>query len=79
MKDELIVDLYWDRNEDAIRQTQRKYGSYLSKVAYNILSDFEDSKECVNDTYLAAWNSMPTNRPSILSTLSWQDYPADIH
>ena len=68
MKDELIVDLYWDRNEDAIRQTQRKYGSYLSKVAYNILSDFEDSRECVNDTYLAAWNSMPTNRPRILST-----------
>ena len=68
MKDELIVDLYWDRNEDAIRQTQRKYGSYLSKVAYNILSDFEDSKECVNDTYLAAWNSMPANRPRILST-----------
>lgn len=68
MKDELIVGLYWDRNEDAIRQTQRKYGSYLSKVAYNILSDFEDSRECVNDTYLAAWNSMPTNRPRILST-----------
>ena len=68
MKDELIVDLYWDRNEDAIQQTQRKYGSYLSKVAYNILSDFEDSRECVNDTYLAAWNSMPTNRPRILST-----------
>ena len=68
MKDELIVGLYWDRNEDAIRQTQRKYDSYLSKVAYNILSDFEDSRECVNDTSLAAWNSMPTNRPRILST-----------
>lgn len=68
MKDTDIVAMYWDRNEDAIAQTQRKYGSYLSKVAYNILSDFEDSKECVNDTYLAAWNSMPTNRPSILST-----------
>ena len=68
MKDSEIVSLYWDRNEEAIAQTQRKYGAYLSKVAYNILSDFEDSKECVNDTYLAAWNSMPTNRPSILST-----------
>lgn len=68
MKDDQIVELYWERNEDAIRQTQRKYGAYLSKVAYNILSDFEDSKECANDTYLAAWNSMPTNRPSILST-----------
>lgn len=68
MKDEEIVALYWDRNEDAIQQTQQKYGAYLSKVAYNILSDIEDSKECVNDTYLAAWNSMPPQRPKVLST-----------
>ena len=68
MKDDQIVNLYWDRNEDAILQTQMKYGAYLSKVAYNILADFEDSKECVNDTYLAAWNSMPTNRPNNLAT-----------
>lgn len=68
MKDQEIVNLYWDRNEDAIHQTQMKYGAYLSKVAYNILADCEDSKECVNDTYLAAWNSMHTNRPSNLGT-----------
>lgn len=68
MKDTEIVDLYWERNEVAIQQTQQKYGAYLSKVAYNILSDFEDSKECVNDTYLKAWTSMPPHRPSILST-----------
>lgn len=68
MKDAEIVALYWDRNEDAIQQTQQKYGAYLSKIAYNILSDLEDSKECVNDTYLKAWNSMPTHRPSVLST-----------
>ena len=68
MKDTEIVDLYWDRNEDAIEQTQQKYGAYLSKIAYNILSDFEDSKECVNDTYLNAWNSMPPHKPSVLST-----------
>ena len=68
MKDEQIVGLYWDRNEDAIRQTQLKYGSYLSKVADNILANLEDSQECVNDTYLAGWNSMPTNRPNVLST-----------
>ena len=68
MKDAEIVDLYWERNEAAIQQTQQKYGAYLSKIAYNILSDFEDSKECVNDTYLKAWNSMPTHRPSVLST-----------
>ena len=68
MKDAEIVDLYWDRNEAAIQQTQQKYGAYLSKIAYNILSNLEDSRECVNDTYLNAWNSMPTHRPSVLST-----------
>ena len=68
MKDLDIVNLYWDRNEDAIHQTQMKYGSYLAKVAYNILADYEDSQECVNDTYLAAWHSMPTNRPNNLAT-----------
>ena len=68
MKDHQIVKLYWERKEEAIHQTQRKYGAYLSKVAYNILSDFEDSRECVNDTYLAAWNSIPPHRPEALST-----------
>lgn len=68
MKDSEIINLYWKRNEEAIRQTQQKYEPYLSKVAYNILSDPEDSKECVNDTYLAAWNSIPPHRPDILST-----------
>lgn len=68
MRDEQIVALYWDRNEDAIQETARKYGAYLSKIAYNVLSDFEDSEECVNDTYLKAWNSMPTHRPSVLSS-----------
>ena len=68
MKDAEIVDLYWERSEVAIQQTQQKYGAYLSKVAYNVLSDFEDSKECVNDTYLKAWNSMPPHKPSVLST-----------
>lgn len=68
MKDSEIVTLYWDRNEDAILQTQKKYGAYLSKTAYNILADFEDSKECVNDTYFSAWNSIPPHRPAFLST-----------
>lgn len=61
MQDEMIVDLYWKRDESAISETERKYGRYLSKIAYNILSDWEDSKETVNDTYLKAWNSMPTH------------------
>lgn len=68
MQDVLIVDLYWNRNEDAIQQTKLKYEAYLMKVAYNILSNIDDSKECVNDTYLAAWNSIPPQRPSVLST-----------
>ena len=68
MQDEMIVDLYWKRDESAISETERKYGRYLSKIAYNILSDWEDSKETVNDTYLKAWNSMPTHKPSVLST-----------
>lgn len=68
MRDEEIVKLYWQRSENAIKETSAKYQAYLSKIAYNVLSDFEDSKECVNDTYLAAWNSMPEHRPSVLST-----------
>lgn len=68
MKDEEIVDLYWQRDELAIGETERKYGHYLSKIAYNILSDIEDGKESVNETYLKAWNSMPPHRPAILAS-----------
>ena len=68
MKDEDIVSLYWDRDERAIRETETKYDRYLTKIAYNILNDAEDSRESVNDTYLAAWNSMPPHRPSVLSS-----------
>ena len=68
MQDVFIVDLYWNRNEDAIQQTKLKYEAYLMKVAYNILANIDDSKECVNDTYLAAWNSIPPQRPGVLST-----------
>lgn len=68
MEDEQIVSLYWQRSESAIRETEIKYSRYLTKIAYNILSDAEDSRESVNDTYLAAWNSMPPHRPGVLST-----------
>lgn len=67
MQDEKIVELYWQRNEMAITVTEEKYGKYLTKIAYNILSDREDSKECVNDTYFKAWDSMPPNKPDVLS------------
>ena len=67
MEDEQIVSLYWQREEAAIRETEEKYSRYLTKIAYNILADHEDSRESVNDTYLAAWESMPPHRPSVLS------------
>ncbi len=68
MTDEAIVALYWERSEEAVNQTQQKYEAYLTKVAGNILNDREDCREAVNDTYLAAWNSIPENRPKNLST-----------
>lgn len=66
MEDQQIVALYWQRDQLAIEQTERKYGSYLKKVAYNILYDLEDCAESVNDTYMAAWNAMPPHRPQAL-------------
>ena len=68
MQDERIVDLYWQRNESAIHETQQKYGRYLTKIAYNILADLEDSRESVNDTYMRAWKAIPPHRPQVLST-----------
>lgn len=59
MEDNEIVRLYLDRNEKAIDQTGRKYGRYLGKIAYNILRNTEDCKECLNEAYFAAWNSIP--------------------
>ena len=67
MEDSKIVDLYWQRSEQAVPETAAKYGSYCRTIAYNILCDAQDAEECVNDTYLKAWNSMPTNRPSRLA------------
>ncbi len=66
MLDKDIVDLYWARNEMAIKETKDKYENYCGKIAYNILFNFEDAKECVNDTYLKTWNSIPDNRPNKL-------------
>ena len=67
MDDNAIVDLYWARSETAISETSTKYGAYCYTIAYNILSNREDSEESVNDTYLAAWNTMPPRRPSVLA------------
>ena len=68
MEDEKIVGLYWARDEAAIYETDRKYGRYLTKIAQNVLADLEDSRESVNDTYYAAWNSIPPQRPAVLTT-----------
>ncbi len=68
MEDIQIVQLYWNRSEQAIQETQAKYGSYCLAIAGNIVSTREDAEECVNDTWLAAWNAIPPQRPSRLST-----------
>lgn len=67
MDDELIIDLFWKRSETAISETERKYGSYCRSIAYGILSDRQDTEECVNDTWLRAWDAIPPQRPSKLS------------
>lgn len=68
MTDEIIIKLYFDRNEKAIAVTRDKYGKYLYKVAYNILHTKEDSEESVDDTYLGAWNTIPPKKPNVLKT-----------
>ena len=68
MEDSRIVELYWQRSEDAISETAAKYGKYLHSISYNILSNAQDAEECVNDAYSGAWNAMPPHHPSVLST-----------
>lgn len=67
MDDNGIVQLYWQRSEKAITETDKKYGGYCYHIAYNILINREDAQECVSDTYLAAWHAMPPGKPGILS------------
>ena len=67
MEDSAIVDLYWQRSEQAIPESEHKYGGYCHAVAMRIVNNPEDAEECVNDTWLGAWNSMPENRPSFLA------------
>ena len=67
MDDKQILDLYWARSESAISETTKKYGKYCHFIAYNILRNAEDSEECVSETWLKAWNSIPPHRPERLS------------
>ena len=66
MEDSKIVELYWHKNENAIKETNSKYGAYCFAIADNILHNKEDSEECVNDTWLNAWNAMPPQKPTKL-------------
>ena len=68
LSDETIIELYWRRDEQAIRETDVKYKSFLLSVANNIVSDRRDSEECLNDTYIGAWNAMPPARPVLLKS-----------
>ena len=65
--DEAIIDEYFARDEQAITSTSSKYGAYCGSIAYNILENREDAEECVNDTYLSAWNSIPPRKPNVFS------------
>ncbi len=66
MDEKQIIDLYFARSEQAISETDLKYGKYCRQVAYNILYNHQDSEECVNDTYLKAWTMIPPKRPNPL-------------
>ena len=68
LDDEKIVELYYGRSETAISETEARFGGYLLSIAKGITGSQEDAEECVNDTYLRAWNSMPINRPQVLPT-----------
>ena len=65
MEDSQIIELYWQRNENAISETKQKYGNFCYGIAKNILSIHEDAEECVNDTYHQAWQSIPSQRPAM--------------
>ncbi|MBE6694687.1 MAG: sigma-70 family RNA polymerase sigma factor [Ruminococcaceae bacterium] len=66
LDDERIIELYWVRDEKAIEETDIKYKRYLFSITYNVLHDRLDCEECLNDTYLGAWNAIPPTRPHSL-------------
>ena len=66
MEDKTIIELFWRRDEEAIRASQAKYGPYCLHIAAGILADRQDAEECVSDTWLRSWNAMPPHRPGCL-------------
>ena len=67
MQDAQIVELYWNRDECAITESDLRYGAYCRHIAMNILTSFEDAEECVNDTWLRTWESVPPQKPDSLA------------
>lgn len=67
MEDEAIVQLLWEREEEGIAKMEERYKKYCFSIAYHIVADWEDASECVNDTWLRAWNSIPPHRPKNLA------------
>lgn len=67
MEDTEIIELFWNRDETAIQELSHKYSGYCYKIAWNLLQNHEDTEECLNDTWFAAWGYMPPKRPSVLS------------
>ena len=78
MDDTRIIELYFQRSEEAIAQTEKKYGRYCYSIAYNILKDELDSMECVNDTYLKVWEKIPPAKPSPFSTFIGRIFPLTV-
>lgn len=67
MEDSQIIDLYFARSEQAIQETDNKYGRFCYHISYNILANREDAEECISDTYMTAWKSIPPTRPTQMS------------
>lgn len=67
MEDTMILALYWDRKEHAIEETRQKYGEYCKTIAVNLLGDNRDVEECLNDTFLNAWNAIPPQKPKVFA------------
>lgn len=75
MDDKQLIDLYWARTESAIAETDKKYGKFCHRIAFNILANLQDSEECVNDTYLKAWGAIPPKASGETVCLFGKDHP----
>lgn len=67
MDDKMIIDLSFERSEQAITETKKKYSSIIRRTAFHVLNNFQDTEECENDTYLAVWNKIPPETPRSLA------------